>query len=743
MALTGPILDDRSYDDLKRDLLARIPVHTPEWTDHNETDPGIVLLELFAHLGESLLFRFNQLPDATKVAFLRLLGVRPRPALAARTLLELSTEQPAGVHLSRDAEARAGSVGFQTEDEVYVWPVEVRAVGKLPAPDPDPATPAGKAELARRRDARARSDPDGQQPEPRFYTAAAVPADPDAPGAAPVDVTTTVDEALWIAVLARNPRQVAAPGGPPSELLAGLDGGIVYLGVALDETIEPSPALEQRPHADVVPSADPGTDPGPGMLWELWNGPNVRALTTLDVVGDSTRSLTGTGVVKVQLPPTLPRLDPADPGDRDWEAPPPLDEPGAAARVVAWLRVRRPAGATAAIGRIRWAGVNVVGVVQTRTAVPELLGTGTGDPRQSFTLTQRPVVPGTVQLQVEDVDGWRPWTEVETFAAADPTAEQYTLDPVAGIVTFGSRGRIPQIGRRIRVLGYRYGGGTAGNVATGAITSVAGVVGVKARNVLPASGGADPATLAEALDEVPGEVHRRDRTVTADDVAELALRVPGVRRAVPLPLLHPDKPLVESAGAVSVVVFPAEDRRDPAAPTPDVALLRRVARFLEPRRPLTCELYAVPPGYVTVAVSVSVQVRENHPVDAVRRWVEQILRQYLSPIPPFGPDGQGWSLGRAVRRAELEAVAVQVEGVSHVESDLRLSVWRPTAGGAGSWEPVTGALELERWQAPRVAAVTVVTGGQTPPDPEAGYPMSGPGADADRPPLLPTTPEVC
>ena len=50
MSLIGPILDDRSYDDLRRELIERIPVYAPEWTDHNESDPGITLVELLAYL---------------------------------------------------------------------------------------------------------------------------------------------------------------------------------------------------------------------------------------------------------------------------------------------------------------------------------------------------------------------------------------------------------------------------------------------------------------------------------------------------------------------------------------------------------------------------------------------------------------------------------------------------------------------------------------------------------------------
>ena len=48
MALISPILDDRTYEQLRDDLVRRIPTYTPESTNHNESDPGIALLELFA-----------------------------------------------------------------------------------------------------------------------------------------------------------------------------------------------------------------------------------------------------------------------------------------------------------------------------------------------------------------------------------------------------------------------------------------------------------------------------------------------------------------------------------------------------------------------------------------------------------------------------------------------------------------------------------------------------------------------
>ncbi|MET8625808.1 putative baseplate assembly protein [Kitasatospora sp. NPDC004669] len=730
MALIGPILDDRTFAQLRDELIKRIPVYNPEWTDHNATDPGVALLELFAYLGESLLFRFNQIPDATKVAFLRLLELRPRPAQLARTLMVLDTDGAAGVQLPRGTEARAGAVPFETEGEVVAWPLETLAVGKTAAP----AAAPGSTEARRREDAVAALPLDQQNhvragAAPDFYVTTAVPTDPLATDQPSLDVSTTLDQCLWIALLGRNSTD-------PTELR----NRAIFLGVVQDAELPRPFDLEARdPDRSRLRAADLTADP-PAFLWELWNGPDRAgsagtAFTNMAVLADTTRGLTATGVVTLQLPNTFPTHAKAPTTTGDLLSPPPLDDEKTAARVIGWLRVRRPATENDAIHRIRWVGVNVVAVVQARTASPELLGTGTADAGQTYRLTQHPVVPGTVRLEVEEVDGWQPWTEVETFADSGPLDRHYTVDLTAGLVQFGTRSKVPQIGERIRVTSYRYGGGAAGNVPAGAIDGLTGVAGIKARNVLPAAGGADPASLAEALDSLPAELHRRDRAVTADDFRALALEVPGVRRAETLPLFHPDTLSRSAAGVVSVLVFPTEDLRDLSAPLPDLALLRRVAAYLDPRRLLTTELYVIPPTYLDIAVSVGVHVRDGYQVDAVRRWVELIIRQYLAPVPPYGPDGTGWPLGRAVRRAELEAVAVQVDGVEYLDGELGLAV-RANPTAAWTTSPL---VQLKAWQVPRLAEITVVTGPPLPPG--AGYGATPlPGGD---PVLVPLPPEVC
>src|SRR5687767_10479291 len=118
MPLPAPILDDRSFEQLRDELVRRIPVYAPEWTDHNASDPGIALLELFAFLGESLLFRFNQIPESTYLAYLRLLDVPLRPATPARTIVTFTPKGNAAVAVDLDTALYAGELGWQTLDEV-------------------------------------------------------------------------------------------------------------------------------------------------------------------------------------------------------------------------------------------------------------------------------------------------------------------------------------------------------------------------------------------------------------------------------------------------------------------------------------------------------------------------------------------------------------------------------------------------------------------------------------------------
>jgi baseplate J-like protein len=88
MPLTLPNLDDRTYANLAAEARALIPTYAPEWTNHNPSDPGITLLELFAYVTELLIYRVNRVTDANVVAFLRLINGPSWTPTPGRSLTE-------------------------------------------------------------------------------------------------------------------------------------------------------------------------------------------------------------------------------------------------------------------------------------------------------------------------------------------------------------------------------------------------------------------------------------------------------------------------------------------------------------------------------------------------------------------------------------------------------------------------------------------------------------------------------
>jgi hypothetical protein len=89
-------LDDKSFDDLTAEGHAFVPRVFPAWTDHNESDPGVTLMELFAFLVESLIYQADRVPGRTLVNLARLAGVVPLAGdspqdVLARAAAKLST----------------------------------------------------------------------------------------------------------------------------------------------------------------------------------------------------------------------------------------------------------------------------------------------------------------------------------------------------------------------------------------------------------------------------------------------------------------------------------------------------------------------------------------------------------------------------------------------------------------------------------------------------------------------------
>ncbi|MDJ0356000.1 baseplate J/gp47 family protein [Paenarthrobacter sp. PH39-S1] len=96
MSIPVPNLDDRSFADLVESARERIRQIDPEWTDLSVHDPGMVLVEAFAHLTDMLMYRLNRVPDKLYAVYLNLLGTALRAPSAAESRLVFTRSSTGG-----------------------------------------------------------------------------------------------------------------------------------------------------------------------------------------------------------------------------------------------------------------------------------------------------------------------------------------------------------------------------------------------------------------------------------------------------------------------------------------------------------------------------------------------------------------------------------------------------------------------------------------------------------------------
>lgn len=725
-----PRLDDRSWESLRDGLVRRIPLHSPEWTDHNPGDPGITLVELFAHLGKGLVDRINEVPRNAHAEFLRLLQLTPDSARPAMGWVRFDTSFSAGTLLPFGAVApktyvASGAIEYRVEHEVPIHAVELRSFVKERE---EFEFAADDLELARQ----ALSEALGREVDlSELDPYRAVELEPIERGVAPVGraLHAAVDKTLWVAIAAKSIDAVADVRAALREGRLSVGVGINAPQCGIDSAVQCGPELQRDDTAWQISTAE---FRGPGE-------PDNARWLPLDLLEDTTNSLRRTGRVLLDLPAGLDRWrfddEDASPGPISGELrgvggfPPAVEDGEFEERIVAWIRVFRTGDVHPVV---RWCVPNVAEVTQRVTVSRERIGSGRGTPYQVFQLAKTPVVSDSlvVQVQVNGVE-WVTCDRVDdlTFSGRDDL--HFTLDPASGIIRFGDglNGRMPQVGEALRALSYQTSRGSEGNVGANAIKRVTrggptDTVAITVVNDLPMTRGADAATLLDLERLAPAALRTRDRCVAAQDFIDIAMRTPdrNVGRAEVLPRFRPFEREFEVPGAVTVVVLPEYDAEHPDEPTPDPDFLASVCRWIEPRRLVTTEVYVIPPEYVGVHATVAIEVEPGEGELTVRNWVELAIRQVLAPLPPYGPAGNGWPLGRPVRAPDLAAAALRVAGVRLVH-EVRLFDEHGTE---------IDVLTLEPWELPVVRSVEAVVGeaapdpGEivTPPDPgDVGVPV--------------------
>ncbi len=709
MALPMPNLDDRRWADLVEEGRALLPVYAPDWTDHNDSDPGITFIELLAWIAEMDVYRVNLIPERHRRKFLALAGIRLRPPAPARTVLGLGFDA-----------TKVGSQPFRLPAGTEFAGTDVFGVRTLfRAKHAVTVAPARLESIQR-------------EIEGRFHDVTGLPAageplrpfgDDPRPGAAlylGFDVAFPRDEPVSLyflgadaAVSATERRSLIREWSANHEGCDELSGTMGCVRVpAGNATASALPCADTQIVLPGAMASRPATtssrriDKAAALrhhsvrtVWEIAVAPGVWR--TLDPdrgeVRDGTRAFTLDGRVVLRAPAAM------------------IGQAMGSVRANRYyVRCRLAAGQYDAAPAIHHVIVNGVRVEQAVESGGEGIAAGgaigTGEPFQRIALPEKPVIASSVRLFTEPgPDGtWALWERRDDLDASSPTDRHFVLDATAGEITVGDGAHGSTVGEGSEIqVDYRVTRAEAGNVPAGTIRALAGkdrfrhwealVAAVEDRvaemerstpglsvgaadalswidalvvsQPFPAAEGAAAETLAHAEGRAIERMEERTRAVTLEDFEQVALHTPGVRlaRAHACANVHPRLPCYRAPGIVTVVVIPHLPQ---ARPMPSAELRRTVASYLARRRLIGSRIEVVGPTYHVVTVRAKVQLLSGVGPGGARERIAASLERFFHPLKG-GTDQEGWPLGRDVYRSEVLQVIDETAGVDFVV-DLEL-----------------------------------------------------------------------
>ena len=645
MTLPAPILDDRHFQDIVDEAKKRIPHYCKEWTDHNVSDPGVTLIELFAWMTDMILYRLNRVPDRHYIKFMEMLGIRLQEAQPAKTPLTfwLSAPQPQAVLIPAGTEVASAAadetlpVVFTTDENFRVVPPEMEAViTRIAARD-------GSKQYREHNLRRLESGFEG------------------------------------IEIFSRVPQVDDA----------------IYFGFKNDIS---NHILGLRFDFDAAGGA--GIDPSfPPYLWEASSHDRNLRWEPCEMADDTTQGMNGAGRMRVFLP-KMGRYKVNDQNlywvrirVKDITA---REEQEGMLPYQVSPKLKEVHAAT-------WGGT--VPATHSQQIVEEIVGRSDGSANQRYILQRIPILAREPEEQIiVQVEGASPqrWTEVEDFSASGALERHYTLDSASGELRFGPAvrqqdgtiklyGAVPPRGANILFSRYRVGGGQEGNVQAGILNTLMSSIPfvATATNRESAWGGLDAESLESAMMRAPALLRSRSRAVTETDFEFLAMQaLPAAIGRVKCLQPRPSDQGRVTPGQIYVLVIPRVIRpTDYLSPTElelrddDVAAL---TRYLDERRLLTTRLSVRAPAYSWVSVKVQLRPNPGANRERVESEVLQRLYRYLNPLTG-GPEGNGWHFGEDLF---VSSVYQALQGLPDIQFVRGVEMFTAEPGGRRRGDPM-------------------------------------------------------
>lgn len=307
-------------------------------------------------------------------------------------------------------------------------------------------------------------------------------------------------------------------------------------------------------------------------------------------------------------------------------------------------------------------------------------GSALGSPNTEVIIPDKGVIYNSVGVTTREGVQVVTWSYVSHLSSARPTQAVFTtfMDETGMThIIFGDNasGRIPPVNAEF-FISYRYGVGARANLLpANTIKGIANVANVDLTTVAVTNkaspiGGTDP----ESIDSMRFSISRggsrlRQRAVTLNDYAELAMQVPGVAKSVAHGAVYT---------AVHVRVAPIDGKAD--ANYMD-RLLNSVESYLQDKIMIGSQVYPEPPDvaelWQDVYIQILIHVQDAYDRTAVRLQVEQVVRQLLNfSVVDFGTRISIGLIYRAV---------LAVQGVEYAELE-----WLNTTAPVDDTDPGQG-----------------------------------------------------
>ena len=626
MPLNAPNLDDRHFQDIMDEARTLIPRFCPEWTDHNLSDPGIALVELFAWMTETMLYRLNQVPDRNYVKFLDLMGVKLREPQPARTdvSFRLTASQPQrlviplGTEVATVRTVSEEAISFTTDRDLNIEVATLR-------------------EMIITRD-----------------------------GTNYFDVRTAVNRGQNVTIFNEPPQ-------PGNALLIG------HAEDLAGQTL----ALQFECRLEGV-----GVDPrDPPLAWEAWSGVEQTWLS-VDVESDTTGGLNRAGTVVLHIPydATKSTINGVEAGWLRCRAlqPRPQQRGYSSSPQVSGLETEIIGGTVPASHGLRLRNV-LLGRSDGKPNQTFQLNNYPLLPRRRDETVEIEASPGEWEpwIEVEDFSDSSP---DDPHFVCDSASGEIRFGPVIrqSDGTELQYGRVPRRGSQLRFSSYRIGGGAVGNVGRNTLSVLKSSIPYLSavRNRHRAQGGEDGESLEQAKMRAPRVLRSRTAAITADDFEACALAASD--QVARVQCLAADDPGGQP-GRVTLLLIPRCHVNGTPVGDEELVITRRleeeVRAYLDERRPLTVEVSLATPDYTRVGIGITVRGKRGLAPESVQTSVREVFYRFLHPTVG-GPDGSGWPLGRPLFAAEVMGHLQRAEGVDFV-SELQLRVFDREAGTYG------------------------------------------------------------